>query len=260
MKNYELAEKDYMLGMKYKDIAAKYGVSIATVKSWKTRYKWSRISHTNQKRSMRSKKGMQGMQNIPAIVSDKNDGLTEKQRLFCLYYVKNFNATQAYLKAYGCSYDVANAEGYKLLVKPCVKAEVARLKEIKRQSIMLDPDDIVERYMRIAFADMTDVAEWGYELIPETDINGAYIIGKDGNIKFYKRNYLDFKNSDQVDGGLICEVSLGKSGMKVKLEDRQKALDWLSDYFNMNPMSKHKQQYDNAVLQLRERELNLKEF
>lgn len=38
---YELAEKDYSSGMKYKDIAEKYGVSINTVKSWKTR-KWGK--------------------------------------------------------------------------------------------------------------------------------------------------------------------------------------------------------------------------
>ena len=45
----ELAYKDYMEGMKYKDIASKYNVSIATVKSWKTRYKWDRKSmHTKQ--------------------------------------------------------------------------------------------------------------------------------------------------------------------------------------------------------------------
>ncbi len=38
----EQAEKDYMAGMKYKDIAEKYGVSINTVKSWKQRYKWDK--------------------------------------------------------------------------------------------------------------------------------------------------------------------------------------------------------------------------
>ncbi|MCI7326291.1 MAG: phage terminase small subunit [Clostridiales bacterium] len=38
----ELAEIDYMAGMKYKDIAEKYGVSLNTVKSWKKRYGWHR--------------------------------------------------------------------------------------------------------------------------------------------------------------------------------------------------------------------------
>lgn len=40
--NYELAEKDYKNGMKYKEIADKYGVTINTVKSWKQRYNWTR--------------------------------------------------------------------------------------------------------------------------------------------------------------------------------------------------------------------------
>ena len=40
--NYDLAYIDYCNGMKYKDIAEKYGVTINTVKSWKTRYKWSK--------------------------------------------------------------------------------------------------------------------------------------------------------------------------------------------------------------------------
>lgn len=40
--NYEKAEKDYIFGMKYKDIAEKYGVSINTVKSWKKRYSWKK--------------------------------------------------------------------------------------------------------------------------------------------------------------------------------------------------------------------------
>lgn len=38
MTNYQLAEKDYKAGMKYKEIAQKYGVTLNTVKSWKTRY------------------------------------------------------------------------------------------------------------------------------------------------------------------------------------------------------------------------------
>lgn len=45
----EQAEKDYMQGMKYKDIAEKYGVSINTVKSWKQRYKWDRKKGAHKK-------------------------------------------------------------------------------------------------------------------------------------------------------------------------------------------------------------------
>ena len=40
--DYEKAHIDYVSGMKYKDIAAKYGVKENTVKSWKRRYGWNR--------------------------------------------------------------------------------------------------------------------------------------------------------------------------------------------------------------------------
>lgn len=56
--NYILAEKDYMSGMKYKEIAEKYGVSVNTVKSWKTRYKWDKKSvHTKDKKVCTQKRG-----------------------------------------------------------------------------------------------------------------------------------------------------------------------------------------------------------
>ena len=51
--NAELAYQDYLNGMKYKEIAEKYGVTINTVKSWKTRYKWSK----DGKKSVHTKTG-----------------------------------------------------------------------------------------------------------------------------------------------------------------------------------------------------------
>lgn len=39
---HELAEVDYMAGLKYQQIADKYGVSIKTVEKWKSRYGWNR--------------------------------------------------------------------------------------------------------------------------------------------------------------------------------------------------------------------------
>lgn len=59
MTNYQLAEKDYKAGMKYKEIAQKYGVTLNTVKSWKTRY-WNDEKKkkvcTPNKKSMHTKK------------------------------------------------------------------------------------------------------------------------------------------------------------------------------------------------------------
>lgn len=55
--SYVLAEQDYMTGMKYKEIAAKYDVSLNTVKSWKQRYGWDRKKGAHKQKSVRTKKG-----------------------------------------------------------------------------------------------------------------------------------------------------------------------------------------------------------
>lgn len=52
---YVQAEKDYVKGMKYKDIAEKYGVSLNTVKSWKKRYGWNRNRGAPSEKSVHTK-------------------------------------------------------------------------------------------------------------------------------------------------------------------------------------------------------------
>lgn len=250
------AERDYMLGMKYKDIAEKHNVAINTVKSWKSRHGWQRKVKKGALKEVHTNKGCKQVQITPVI---ENEKLTEKQKLFCLFYVKNFNATQAAIKS-GYSKNTAAEMGYENLTKPQIRDEVERIKNIKRQSIMLTEDDILERYMRIAFADMTDFTEFGTESIPDIDTE-TLKQKKDGNGKlvFWTRNYLNFKDHDQVDGGLICEIKTGKQGMSVKLQDQQKALEWLSNFFGMNMSHKHKWQYDNERLELERKKLTILE-
>ncbi|WP_282140308.1 phage terminase small subunit [Cytobacillus oceanisediminis] len=50
------AEKDYVKGMKYKDIAEKYQVSLNTVKSWKKRYGWKRDRGAPKEKGVHTKK------------------------------------------------------------------------------------------------------------------------------------------------------------------------------------------------------------
>ncbi|MBG9737102.1 phage terminase small subunit [Paenibacillus alvei] len=52
-----LAEQDYQNGMKYKDIAEKYGVSLNTVKSWKQRHGWNRNKGAPSEKSVHTNKG-----------------------------------------------------------------------------------------------------------------------------------------------------------------------------------------------------------
>jgi len=242
------------------------GVTDTQVRKWKNIDQWDCDGKSNITKQMKSNvpkrkssvtkpisQGVEAVFNAP-----DNTELTEKESLFCRFFVNNRNATQAAIKA-GYSPKTAAVIGYENLNKPHIRAEVERLKTIRNQAIMLSEDDIVERYMRIAFADMTDFAEFGTEDVPILNESGNQVMNADGTMAYEKRNYLHFKSHDQVDGGLICEISVGKAGMKVKLEDRQKALDWLSNYFDMNPANKHKRNFDEQRLEIERKKLAILE-
>ena len=232
-----------------KDIAEELCVSDVKVRKWKNADKWDE----KLKGNVPKRKGNVPKQVKAAVkavfTAPENEELTEREQLFCRFFVNNRNATQAAIKA-GYSLNTAKEIGYENLTKPHIRSEIERLKGIQNQALILSADDIVERYMRIAFADMTDFTEFGTEDVPIYGADGQQIMLDDGSMATTKRNYMNFKSHEQVDGGLICEISVGKSGMKVKLEDRQKALSWLADYFNMNPQNKHKQWFDKQRLEL----------
>lgn len=62
-----------MQGMKYKDIAEKHDVSVNTVKSWKTRYKWDRKGvHTNTEKVRTQKKTGAPINNKNAVGNSGN--------------------------------------------------------------------------------------------------------------------------------------------------------------------------------------------
>ncbi|ASZ05127.1 MULTISPECIES: phage terminase small subunit [Bacillus] len=53
------AYKDYVKGVKYKDLAEKYGVSVNTIKSWKQRHGWERKKGAPTEKSVHTKIGGQ---------------------------------------------------------------------------------------------------------------------------------------------------------------------------------------------------------
>ncbi|MDM5191122.1 hypothetical protein QUF93_00065 [Bacillus hominis] len=70
---HELAQEDYMQGMKYKELAEKYEVSVNTVKSWKTRYKWDRKGvHTKEEKVRTQKKTGAPINNKNAVGNPGN--------------------------------------------------------------------------------------------------------------------------------------------------------------------------------------------
>lgn len=248
-KKNPLADKAYEMykgGMKLVDIADQLGNSPATIRTWKNRYKWDRNeSETFQKKS-ETKRAVPKEKNRSAIAADdgtketlQNDELTPEQQMFCIYYSRTFNAAQSYQKAYGCSYETAMVNGCLLLRKPKVRAEIERLKEIKRQQIVAGTDDIVELQMRIAFADIGNYMSFGQKEIEDPETGMKYMVST-----------VDLKESKDTDTQLLKEVKRGKDGVSVKLKDAQKAIDWLTKFFEMNPDDKHRKEFDKRKLDL----------
>lgn len=220
------AKEMYQKGIKLVDIAARLGRPEGTIRRWKSTYGWgSERSDKKSERSVRKKANKEKPVCEEVRQATENVELNDKQRLFCILYVKCFNATKAYQKAYGCSYETAMVNGSKLLRNTKVKEEILCLKQSRLNQEMLSEEDIFQKYIDIAFADITDYVEFGSKEMEVTDDTGAQ--------KTVKINLVNIKDSKEVDGTILSEVSNGKNGVKVKLADRMKALDWLAAHMDM---------------------------
>ena len=231
----------YDKGLKLIDIANQLGIPEGTVRSWKNRYNWDCNVAKEKRNVAKTKKNKKQNQKEPSVdeVSSiiENPELTDKQRLFCAHYIRCFNATKAYQRSYGCDYRTAQSNGYKLLTNTYIKQEILRLKQERLNREFLSESDIFQKYMDIAFADITDYMEFGIEEVPVMAMYGPVKVEnpetKEKEILKKKVNVVRFKNFSEVDGTILAEVKQGKDGASIKLADRMKALQWLSDHMNM---------------------------
>lgn len=223
-----------------RDIAALLNEDEKVVAVWKSRDKWNVVQQSkescttkNKKEKIKSKSAM--LPEVESVI--QNPDLSDKQRLFCLYYVRCFNATKAYRKAYGCAYSTAAVEGFNTLRNPKIQNEIQALKQSRLNREFLDEHDIFQKYMDIAFADITDYVEFGREKV---QVMGAFGPVEVKNPETGKKeplikevNTVRFRESGEVDGTLISEVKQGKDGASIKLLDRMKALDWLAEHMDL---------------------------
>lgn len=245
----EQARAMYLQGEKLKDIAHKLGAPEGTVRRWKSTYNWESSEEgerSEKKKNVQKKKASVREERVSKkekVIAEEvksvmeNPELNDKQRLFCLHYIRCFNATKAYQKAYGCDYNSAAAVGYRLLENVGVREEINRPKQARYARELLSEHDIFQKYMDIAFSDMTDFVEFGRE---ETQVMGAFgpVMVEDSEtgekVPVTKIvNTVRFRESSEVDGTLISEVKQGRDGASIKLPDKLKALEWLADHMNM---------------------------
>lgn len=140
-------------------------------------------------------------------LAEKYD-LDEKEELFVFHYMKCFNATTAAARA-GYPVNNSHAHGSKLLKKKKIQEALKAIRADRDEELLCDGMDVIRQYMKIAFADITDVCQ-------------------------FKDDLVLLRSSKAVDGTLINEIKQSKDGVSVKMEDRLQALKRLEVYFGLS--------------------------
>ncbi|PFD98910.1 terminase [Bacillus sp. AFS023182] len=222
------------------EIANELNLRPSQVRKWKSQDKWDEQMNGNvtiAKRSVTNVKNPKTKEKLKEILEDEE--LTEKERLFCLYFVKYFNGTQAAIKA-GYTKESAHVQASRLLRRERVSSYIKELKGELVENVFVEAMDVLKEYIKIAFADITNYITFGQKEI-EVEVGENTTFDEEGNeitetiTEARLVNYVDLQDHDMVDGSIITEVKQGRDGISIKLPDKMKALDKLAQYFDLVP-------------------------
>lgn len=143
--------------------------------------------------------------------------LTDKQQAFILEYVKDFNATQAAIRA-GYAKSGAKQEGHRLLANANIRAEI----DLHFLELGITADRILAEQAALAFSDAKDYMQvdegGGVQAVPLDKIGP----GKTRAIKKVKETR---KIKENPDGSMFVD-----SVLEYELHDKQKALEVLGKH------------------------------
>ena len=149
--------------------------------------------------------------------------ITPKQKAFVEEYLIDLNATRAAKRA---KYKDPNY-GRVLTAKTHVWKAIERAMEKRAIRTEITQDKVLEEIAKIGFANITDFLEYKTAL--------RIIDYDDNNNPIYDWGVMVVtKDSENVDGAAISEVSVSKDGtFKFKLYDKLNALDKLARHLNI---------------------------
>jgi phage terminase small subunit len=179
-----------------------------------------------------------------ALVREKNQGekeLTEKQALFCFYYLWGHDAEKAARKA---GYTAKNY-GKRLLGEGRITEAVEHIKKRCGCSMEADAKKVLDMYTSIAFADIKEFIE----IVDVQEEAGERKSAKDAGMQDRKENgqasctarvqkadkriILRLRDYEEIDGRLVEEMVSNSQGIRLKLPSRMKALEKLERYFDL---------------------------
>lgn len=152
--------------------------------------------------------------------------LTGQQKLFVREYMIDLNATQAAIRA-GYSAKTAESMGNKLMQKPHIKAAIQKQMDKRSRKTDITAERVLQELAKIGFADIKDFLRYETEkTVVDYDDEGNPVYG-------YKQ-IVEAKPSEEIDGTLVNEVSIGKDGtFRFKMHDKKAALEMLGKHLKL---------------------------
>lgn len=139
--------------------------------------------------------------------------ITDKQKQFCNEYLIDLNATRAYKAVYkSCKKDeTARANSSRMLTNANIQQYIKEKQNDLQQRTEITQDMVLKELAKIGFAEVTDYAE----------IKDSFV-----NIK-------DTSDIPKEKVGAISSIEQGNFGIKIRLNDKLKALELMGKHIGM---------------------------
>lgn len=158
--------------------------------------------------------------------------LTDKQRLFCQEYIHDWNATRA-AKAAGYSENTAGAIGHENLTKPEIQAYISQIQSDLEKTAGISRLRVLREFEKIAFSSIAHLHEtW----ILRKDFEKLSDDQKACIAEIQTQTRIEMKYNPENEEQEPVQVDF----VKIKLFDKQRALDSISKMLGYNEPDKLK--------------------
>ncbi len=145
--------------------------------------------------------------------------MTEKQKKFSIEYLKDLNATQAAIRA-GYSEDTAYSIGEENLRKPEIKKYIDNILDEYLSRSKISIAKVINRLDEIIESDIGEFAE----VRQRTTIVDGIPLTSQGVV---------CKDTEGLNTRVLSEISETNNGIKIKMQDKLKAIDLKGKYLAM---------------------------
>ncbi|MBU2648784.1 terminase small subunit [bacterium] len=145
--------------------------------------------------------------NVPVKLIELPEDLkiTDQQKAFAIEYMRSKNQTEACMLTYGCSWESANANAYRLMGNDGIKLYIDYLYALEESAFIELRREVQERRKKISFSDFSKIGEFKgnkFLMYPDAEIDKDAV----ASLKTIKTKEERIEN--QYGGGVKIEMEL----------------------------------------------------